>query len=402
MACLVVRYHEIALKGGNRHRFVSRLVSNLRAATMGLGVTRAQSLPGRIVLWLANGAALEEICARTAMTFGIANFSCGVSTRLDLDAVCEAAVAAATASTASSFAIVTRRAHKAFPLTSPEINARVGDAVGRATGMRVDLDHPELAITVEILPASALVSGRKLPGPGGLPTGISGKVTCLLSGGIDSPVAAHRMMQRGCRVGFVHFHGGPYTDRASRDKARELVAHLTRWQLHSELWVVPFGDIQAEIVARVPRSHRVVLYRRMMLRIAAVLAEKSGASALVTGESLGQVASQTLANMTVIGSASPLLVLRPLVGMDKAEIIAHAERIGTFETSVLPDQDCCTLFVPRHPTTRATEAEVAAAEAQLDVPALMRRGVEAAERSLFDDPPLRVVAADAPPSASSA
>jgi thiamine biosynthesis protein ThiI len=401
MACLVVRYHEIALKGGNRHRFVSRLVSNLRAATMGLGVTRAQSLPGRIVMWLANGAALEEICARTAMTFGIANFSCGVSTRLDLDAVCEAAVAAATASTASSFAIVTRRAHKAFPLTSPEINARVGDAVGRATGMRVDLDHPELTIAVEILPSSTLVSGRKLPGPGGLPTGISGKVTCLLSGGIDSPVAAHRMMQRGCRVGFVHFHGGPYTDRASRDKARELVAHLTRWQLHSELWVVPFGDIQAEIVARVPRSHRVVLYRRMMLRIAAVLAEKSGASALVTGESLGQVASQTLANMTVIGSASPLLVLRPLVGMDKAEIIAHAERIGTFETSVLPDQDCCTLFVPRHPTTRATEAEVAAAEAQLDVPALMRRGVEAAERSLFDDPPLRAAAAEAPPSARS-
>jgi tRNA uracil 4-sulfurtransferase len=389
MPCVVVRYHEIALKGGNRHRFVSRLVSNLRAATAGLGVTRAQSLPGRVVLWLAEGADLDEICARTAMTFGIANFSCGVSTTLDLARICDAAVAAASASGASSFAIVTRRAHKAFPLTSPEVNVRVGDAVGRATGMRVDLDHPELAIAVEILPRSALVSGGKLVGPGGLPIGISGKVTCLLSGGIDSPVAAHRMMQRGCRVGFVHFHGGPYTDRASRDKARDLVAHLTRWQLHSELWIVPFGDIQAEIVTRVPRSHRVVLYRRMMLRIAAVLSGRSGASALVTGESLGQVASQTLENMTVIGAATSMPILRPLVGMDKAEIIAHAERIGTFATSVLPDQDCCTLFVPRHPTTHATEGEVAAAESQLDVAALVRRGVDAAEHELFADPPAR-------------
>ncbi len=395
MACLVVRYHEIALKGGNRPRFVSRLVSNLRAATAGLGVSRAQSLPGRIVLWLARDADVEAICARTATTFGVANFSCGVSTALDLDAICAAAVAAASASDAASFAIVTRRAHKAFPLTSPEINARVGEAVGRATAMRVDLDHPDLAIAVEILPGSALVSGRKRGGPGGLPSGISGKVMCLLSGGIDSPVAAHRMMQRGCRVGFVHFHGGPYTDRASRDKARELVAQLTRWQLQSELWVVPFGDIQAEIVARVPRSHRVVLYRRMMLRIAAALAGRGNAAALVTGESLGQVASQTLANMTVIGAATPMLILRPLVGMDKAEIVAQAERIGTFETSVLPDQDCCTLFVPRHPTTGATEAEVAAAEGQLDVGQLVARGVDAAERELFSDPPLRSTSAAA-------
>ena len=386
MACLVVRYHEIALKGGNRHRFVSRLVSNLRAATAGLGVTRAQSLPGRVVLWLAADADVDEIAARTAATFGVANFSRGVSLPLDLDRISAAAVAAASASSAASFAIVTRRSHKAFPLTSPQLNAHVGDAVVRATGLRVDLDHPELAIAVDILPRSALVPGQNMPGPGGLPTGISGKVTCLLSGGIDSPVAAYRMMQRGCRVGFVHFHGGPYTDRASRDKARELVAHLTRWQLQSDLSVVPFGEIQAEIVARVPRSHRVVLYRRMMLRIAAVLARRGGAKALVTGESLGQVASQTLANMTIIGAASPMLVLRPLVGMDKAEIIAQAERIGTFPISILPDQDCCTLFVPRHPTTHATEAEVAAAEAQLDVAALVQRGVDAAERELFADP----------------
>jgi thiamine biosynthesis protein ThiI len=194
------------------------------------------------------------------------------------------------------------------------------------------------------------------------------------------------MMQRGCRVDFVHFHGAPYTDRASRDKVHELVATLTRWQLHSDLWVVPFGAIQAEIVAAVPRTHRVVLYRRMMLRIATLLAERTGSRALATGESLGQVASQTLENMEVVGAATPMLVLRPLVGMDKAEIIAQAERIGTFATSILPDQDCCSLFVPPHPTTHATAAEVAAAESLLDVAALVERGLEGAERERFADP----------------
>ncbi len=395
MACVVVRYHEIALKGGNRHRFVSRLVSNLREATAGLGVRRAQSLPGRVVLWLADGADVDAIRERVATTFGVANFSCGVATALDLDAIGAAAVAAARRTPFTSFAVVTRRADKSFPLTSPEVNAAVGDTIRLATGTRVDLDHPELTVAVEILPRGAFVSAGKLPGPGGLPVSISGRVTCLLSGGIDSPVAAHRMMQRGCRVGFVHFHGGPYTDRASRDKARELVAQLTRWQLRSELWVVAFGVIQAEIVARVPRSHRVVLYRRMMLRIAAELGRRGGARALVTGESLGQVASQTLENMEIISAATPMLVLRPLVGMDKAEIIAHAERIGTFATSILPDQDCCTLFVPPHPTTHATAAEVAAAEALLDVPALVARGVDAAERETFVDRPARTMP-DAP------
>jgi len=387
MACVVVRYHEIALKGGNRPRFVARLVENLRAATAGLGVTHAQSLPGRIVLSLADGAALDEIRARIATTFGVANFSCAVATTLDLAAISAAAVAAARGAAMESFAIVTRRADKSFPLTSPQVNTRVGEAVRLATGARVDLDDPELTIAIEILPRVAFVSAGKIRGPGGLPVSISGRVTCLLSGGIDSPVAAHRMMQRGCRVGFVHFHGGPYTDRASRDKARELVAHLTRWQLRSELWVVPFGDIQAEIVARVPRSHRVVLYRRMMLRIAAALGGRGGARALVTGESLGQVASQTLENMAVIAAATPLLVLRPLIGMDKAEIIAQAERIGTFATSILPDQDCCSLFVPPHPTTHATPDEVAAAESLLDVAALVARGVDAAEREAFVFPP---------------
>jgi thiamine biosynthesis protein ThiI len=384
--CVVIRYHEIALKAGNRRRFVERLIDNLRTVTAGLGVERAVSLPGRVVMWMRDTADADAIMARVGTTFGVVNFSLAVETAPDLDAIRATALSQVAGQRFASFRVATRRADKSFPLTSPEVNAQIGAAVREATGATVDLERPDVTVTIEILSRSAFVSSAKVPGPGGLPVTSSGRVACLLSGGIDSPVAAYRMMQRGCRVDFVHFHGGPYTDRASRDKARELAAHLTRYQLRSDLWIVAFGAIQAEIVARVPRTHRVVLYRRMMLRIASVLAGKTGARALVTGESLGQVASQTLENMQAIATATPMLVLRPLVGMDKAEIIAQAEAIGTFATSILPDQDCCSLFVPAHPTTHATAAEVAAAERALDVGALIEQGMAAAEHERFTFP----------------
>jgi tRNA uracil 4-sulfurtransferase len=386
MACIVVRYHEIALKGGNRQRFVQRLIRNLRDAATGLGVRSAQSLPGRVLLRLDADADVVSICERVADTFGVANYSAAVEVRADLDAIREAVLGCARSEPFTTFAIRARRADKSFPMTSPELAATLGAAVVEQVGGRVDLEQPDLAITVEVLPKGAYVSGGKRPGPGGLPVTISGRVTCLMSGGIDSPVAAYRMMQRGCRVDFVHFSGVPYTSRASIDKAHELVAHLTRHQLRSDLWIVPFGAIQSEIVARVPRSHRVVLYRRMMLRIAEALGQ-SGARVLVTGESLGQVSSQTLENMQTIAAATPALVLRPLVGMDKNEIIHQAERIGTFATSILPDQDCCSLFTPPHPTTRATVAEVEEAERLLEVPALVAQGVAAATRERFVFPP---------------
>lgn len=385
-SCVVVRYHEIALKGGNRQRFVQRLIANMRDATTGLGVRAAQSLPGRIVLRLEPTAPVAPIAARVAETFGVANYSTGVELPVDLDVIRAAVLACARAEPFTTFAIRVRRADKSFPMTSPELGAALGAAVFEEVGGRVDLDDPDLAITVEILPRTAYVSGGKRPGLGGLPVTISGRVTCLMSGGIDSPVAAYRMMQRGCRVDFVHFSGAPYTSRASVDKAHDLVEHLTRYQLRSDLWVVPFGEIQAAIVARVPRSHRVVLYRRMMLRIAEAIG-RAGARVLVTGESLGQVSSQTLENMQTIAAATSALVLRPLVGMDKNEIIHQATRIGTFQTSILPDQDCCSLFTPAHPTTRATIAEVEAAERLLDVPGLVAQGVTGAVRERFVFPP---------------
>jgi len=243
----------------------------------------------------------------------------------------------------------------------------------------VDLKNAELTIGIEILSRDAFFSLDKIPGPGGLPVGTSGRVISLISGGIDSPVAAYRMMQRGCRLIFVHFHSSPYLDKTSQEKVKELVKILTRHQFFSRLYLVPFGEIQRQIVTAVMRPLRVVLYRRMMVRIAEAVAAKETAAALVTGESLAQVASQTLQNLTVIEKAATLPILRPLVGMDKQEIIDQARRMGTFEISTLPDQDCCQLFVPQHPDTKASLIEVEKAESRLDLPALIQLGAENAE-----------------------
>ena len=236
---------------------------------------------------------------------------------------------------------------------------------------------------------AAYVSAGKMPGAGGLPVGVTGRGMALLSGGIDSPVAAYRMMRRGLRLDFVHFHAHPLVSAASREKAAELAAHLTRWQVRSTLMLVPFGNLQREIVANTLRPLRVVLYRRFMLRIASALAERSGATVLVTGESLGQVASQTLENMAVIEKAAAFPVMRPLVGMDKNEIIEQARRLRTFETSIIPDEDCCTLFVPAHPETRARIEEVETAESRFDIPRMIDDAVRATEVERFWFPPRR-------------
>jgi thiamine biosynthesis protein ThiI len=266
------------------------------------------------------------------------------------------------------------------------VSRLLGALVKEATGVRVDLEHPELTVAVDILPERAFVSLEKRAGAGGLPVGTSGRVLALLSGGIDSPVAVWRMMRRGCRVDLVHFHSVPFHDRTSQEKARELARLLVRWQLDTLLHLVPFGEVQRRIVVAVRRPLRVVLYRRMMLRIAEALARRHHAEALVTGDSLGQVASQTLGNLAIIETAAGMPVLRPLIGMDKGEIADAAVALGTYETSIVPDQDCCQLFVPRHPTTRAAPADVLRAEAALDIPALVALAVDATEKERLHFP----------------
>jgi thiamine biosynthesis protein ThiI len=287
-------------------------------------------------------------------------------------------------------------------MTSVELNRHLGAFVlqrVKGSDVRVDLKHAELEIHVEVLPAETFVYADPRPGPGGLPVGASGTVAALLSGGIDSPVAAWRMMKRGCRVVFVHFHSVPYLPATSQAKARALVARLTQWQYRSSLLLVPLGEIQREVMLSVPPPLRVVLYRRMMVRIAEVLAGQVGAQALTTGESLGQVASQTLTNLVRIDEVATMPVLRPLIGMDKLEITVQAQWLDTFEISIEPDADCCTLFVPQHPATRVTAGEVTAAEDRLDVARLVAMGVEGAVLETFEFPS-PVVGAAGPPAAA--
>jgi thiamine biosynthesis protein ThiI len=287
----------------------------------------------------------------------------------------------------ASFRVTTKRADKGFPHVSTAIDRAVGGAIQSATGVRVDLEEPELTFFVEVLRDRIFHFTDKEPGPGGFPVGSSGRVAALLSGGIDSPVAAHRLMKRGCTVGLVHFHAFPLLDRTTIDKVRELARLLTRFQYRTRLLLVPFGAVQQQIVADAPAPLRVVLYRRFMVRIAEALLPRLRAKALVTGESLGQVASQTLDNMVAIDEAAKGPLLRPLVGMDKEEITREARRIGTFDVSTLPDQDCCQLFVPKSPATAARLEEVHAAEASLNVAALVESALSetAEERFAFPD-----------------
>lgn len=390
MRCVIVHYHELALKGRNRPYFEQRLVRNLRSVLKGLDVTQVESLPGRIRVSLGAHTPWEPVKTRLAKVFGVAHFALAQSVPLSLDGNLTALTAAVGEAVRTlpftTFRVSTKRADKRFPLTSMDVDREVGAHVCALTGKRVNLSQPELTISVELLTPEAYFSIRREAGPGGLPVGISGKVACLLSGGIDSPVAAYRLLKRGCRAVFVHFHGRPYVSRASEEKVREIVQLLTESQLYSRLYLIPFGDIQRHIVLGTPAAFRVVLYRRMMLRIAEEFARREGCWALVTGDSLGQVASQTPENLTVVGEAAQLPILRPLIGMDKIEITEQAQKVGTFETSIEPDQDCCRLFVPPHPATKTRLDDIRKIERGFDVGALVKQGVERAELADFTFP----------------
>ena len=281
-----------------------------------------------------------------------------------------------------------RRGHSSFPESSQRVNEVVGQAIKDATGARVDLSHGEWTCHIELVQNRAFLYADRLPGPGGLPAGTAGRVVALLSGGIDSPVAIWELAKRGAAVTAVHFHGQPFSDPSSARQAARLAEHLAPWLREIDLWLVPFGDVQAEIVTAAPAALRTVLYRRFMMRIAEALAHNVGAEALVTGESLGQVASQTLPNMRAIDAVVETLpVLRPLVGRDKIEIEAIARRVGTYEISIDPHQDCCVLFAPRQAATRARLPELEAAEASLDVPALVEKALAGVEVRTFPPRP---------------
>ncbi len=394
MNAVVVHFKELSLKGRNRPWFIQLLIRNIKTALQGLPVRTVRPVAGRIDIELEAAAVdrpgvREEITTRLARVFGIANFSFAGRGPHDFDALSDAILADLGDLHADSFRVSVSRSDKRLPFTSPIAEREIGGRIKRARGWRVNLAHPVLTVHVEMSADGAFYYFGKTPGAGGLPTGTGGRVACLLSGGIDSPVAAYRLMRRGCSVLLVHFHSYPILSHASQEKVREIAAILTRYQLRSRLLLVPFGDLQQRVVLAVAPELRVVIYRRMMMRIAERLARQWRARALVTGEVIGQVASQTLENMTTIGSATRLMVLRPLVGMDKDEITAEAERLGTYPISIIPDQDCCTLFTPRHPATRARPADVEAAEAALPIEELAAAAAAGAEVEDFKYPVLQ-------------
>ena len=391
MRCAIVHYHELGLKGRNRPYFQNRLVRHLRLVLRDLGIRQVDALAGRIRVTLAEDTLWEPVKARLSRVFGIAHFALAQSVPLSpdgsLDALMHKIGEAIAGRSFDTFRVLTKRADKRYPRTSLDVDRSVGAYICALTGKRVSLGAPDLTIRIELLTREAYYSLQREAGPGGLPVGVSGKVACLISGGIDSPVAAYRMMKRGCQAVFVHFHGRPFVSRASEEKVRELVQCLTQYQLYSRLYLVPFGEIQRQIVLGAPAPFRVVLYRRMMLRITEELARKEHCWAMVTGDSLGQVASQTPENLGVVEEAARLPLLRPLIGMDKIEITAQAEQIGTFETSIEPDQDCCRLFTPPHPIIRAHLDQVNNIERGFDLAAMITQGLEKAELAEYSFPP---------------
>jgi thiamine biosynthesis protein ThiI len=385
--CVVLKVGEIVLKGGNRHHFERILQENVRRAVRELGVgVRLWNRNGVIVLRLtgqrdpgqrepgqeepgqhgaAAEAAMDRVAERVSSVMGIARVCRAARVAKDPAAAIDTAVAMAAGRT-GSFAVRARRRDKRFPLTSAELNREIGARVQQAYGYPVDLSRPDLTIVVEVDQREVFVYPNGAPGQGGLPVGMSGRALVLMSGGIDSPVAAYRMMRRGLRCDFLHFSGMPLTGPESVYKAYGLTYQLDRFQGDSRLYVVAFGQAQRRLASSGANRLQIVAQRRLMLKTGEVLARRLGASALVTGDSLGQVSSQTLANLTALDDAVSLPVLRPLIGHDKIEIIDEARRIATLPLSELPDQDCCALLTPRQVETQARIGDLRRIEARLD------------------------------------
>jgi thiamine biosynthesis protein ThiI len=384
---IILHHHEIVLKGGNRKHFEKVLMRNIRAVAAADGAQFTLSGGyGKFTLLPDSGGYDENLIARLRNVFGLANVCPGVRVAQEIDAITAAAVSVLAGEEFRTIRVETRRVDKRFAMKSMEVNAAVGEVLCDKFGVRANLSRPDATVSVEIVDGVAYVYSRRLRAAGGLPSGVSGRLVGLLSAGFDSPVACWRMMKRGCNVSLVHFHSMPYTARRSVDQVRDIARILTTYQHRTRLFIVPFAPLQNEIVQRTDPSLRILLYRRMMMRIAEKIAFREGAEGLVTGEAVGQVASQTLRNIRVIDAAATLPVLRPLSGSDKEEIIATAREIGTHDISSEPYDDCCSFLAPRKPATWAEPGDVAEAEKNLGIGAMVESALSLAEMEKFDFP----------------
>ena len=380
---VIVKFHETALKGKNRPMFIRRLASNLRRAVKGARVQSVWQAHMMICLSLHEDADWDTVRRRVADCMGVAKFYLASKVAPELDAVKRLLRSELPARQFNTFRITAHRSNKRFPIKSDAINRDMGAFVEDISGATVRLKGADLEIFIDVLNDGILVYFDPIQGHGGMPVDSSGETMALMSGGIDSPVAAWQMMRRGSRVKLAHFHSHPLVDSSSMEKAAELSEILTRYQYDAELFLIPFGGVQQRIIVDVPPPYRVLLYRRFMVRIAEALARQQGIAALVTGESLAQVASQTLENIAIVDSAAQMPILRPLIGSNKNDIVDIARQIGTFPVSIIPDQDCCSLFVPRHPVTKGSPKVVERLEAALPVDELVQQALNQVEMRQF-------------------
>ncbi len=378
---ILIHYAEIGLKGNNRAFFENKLESNITQALKKdkVAFSNVKRITGRIIIKLTNDTNIQEAKEVLKNTPGIANFSPSIKTNSNLEKIKEVVSNLVKEEDFSSFAINTKRSDKSFSKSSVEVNEDVGALVVDQTKKEVDLENPDLTINIEIASKHTFIYLQKYEGRGGLPVTTGGKSVTLLSGGIDSPVASYFMAKRGVKNVFIHFHSYPYTNHSSIDKAKEVVEILNKFQFKSKLYLVPFAEIQKEILDNTPEPLRILLYRRFMFRIAEKIAEKEEAQVLATGESIGQVSSQTLENIKAVSESINTPVLRPLIGMDKVDIINVAKDIGTYKTSIKPCQDSCTWFMPKNPRTKAKVSEIKNAEENLSIDDLVKEGLDSIE-----------------------
>jgi thiamine biosynthesis protein ThiI len=383
---IMVRYGEIALKGKNRHFFENVLINNMRIALKEIEAKKIYKTQGRIFVEVADKYESEKAMKLLQKVFGIVSISPVERTPLDLQRMKEKVLAYFRAfyRPGISFKIESRRANKAFPTRSPEINREVGGYIlQNIADAKVDVHNPEVKINIEVREDEAYIYSAAFPGSGGLPVSVTGEAILLLSGGIDSPVAAWMGMKRGLKVEALHFYSFPFTSERAKQKVIDLCHVLKNYNHGLKLHIAPFTEIQKQIYQNCPPALGITIMRRMMFRIAQALAKKQKALCILTGESLGQVASQTLESMHVINAITNLPVIRPLVGLDKSEITAISKKIGTYEISIRPYEDCCTIFVPKHPETKPTIEQAEKAEENLDIQTLVDASISGMETLKF-------------------
>jgi thiamine biosynthesis protein ThiI len=385
---ILLRCGELMLKGLNKPFFEMTLVKNIKTAINGLGPSKVVKSQGRIYIEPMNdGFQFKKALDLSTRIFGIVSSSPVTKTEPDIESVKAEAIKMAEELTTrygyKTFKAETKRADKKFPMKSPEINSLIGEVVlNSLPELRVDVNNPDFIIFIEIR-ESAYVYSEILPGAGGLPVGTNGRAMLLISGGIDSPVAGWMMSKRGLSLDAVHFHSYPYTSDRSKEKVIELTRIIAEYCGPINLHIVPFTDIQIQINEKCPHDEGTLIMRRFMMRIAERISTESGCQAIITGESLGQVASQTIQSLAVTNEVVSLPVFRPLIGMDKNDVVTVARRINTYETSILPYEDCCTVFVAKHPKTRPKLEDIVASEASLDVEDLIADAVSRTETVLI-------------------